>query len=235
MVILLAHMACSGLSGTVHADLVAPVLIVTNGNIFALIGQGDVVQLTSSGRDRSPRMSPVGGVVAFIRQSRQESKFSVIEEHDSPNRKHYADQIWVVDLKTMKSRLLVRDRPLGKSVAEMDLEKTTAIICDDSLRFSPDGIHLYFRVSAWVTSDALHGVNLRTGVTRFITPANSVEVVMSGAYAGDLIVQKHRYFLGGGSYDWYWLITPGGREIGPIGESDEQFTNFKERPKRKHR
>ena len=54
------------------------------------------------------------------------------------------------------------------------------------------------------------------------------EVVQSGGHAGCLIVRKHKYFLGCGSYDWYWLIDPQGREIGPIGEEDGQVCLFKE-------
>jgi hypothetical protein len=37
------------------------------------------------------------------------------------------------------------------------------------------------------------------------------------------MVQQHHYFVGGGSYDWYWLITPDGREVGPLGEALELF------------
>jgi hypothetical protein len=32
-----------------------------------------------------------------------------------------------------------------------------------------------------------------------------------------LIVNQHRYFLGGGSYDWYWVFSPNGKEEGPLG------------------
>jgi hypothetical protein len=53
---------------------------------------------------------------------------------------------------------------------------------------------------------------------RFIQPANELEVITSGEYQGYLALQQHRYFIGGGSYDWYWLFTPDGKEIGPLGE-----------------
>jgi len=32
-------------------------------------------------------------------------------------------------------------------------------------------------------------------------------------------------FLGGGTYDWFWVLEPDGREVGPIGED---VTNFRE-------
>ena len=32
---------------------------------------------------------------------------------------------------------------------------------------------------------------------------------------------SHRYFLLGGSYDWYWLYDPTGKkELGPLGQFD---------------
>ncbi len=36
-------------------------------------------------------------------------------------------------------------------------------------------------------------------------------------YRDLIIVNKHKYFVAGGSYDWYWLINAEGREIGPLG------------------
>jgi len=43
--------------------------------------------------------------------------------------------------------------------------------------------------------------------------------VSKGQYKGYLIVNQHRYFIGGGSYDWYWLFSPAGKEAGPFGET----------------
>ena len=34
---------------------------------------------------------------------------------------------------------------------------------------------------------------------------------------------QHRYFLGGGSLDWYWLFTPTGKEVSPVGEMTDGF------------
>ena len=39
-------------------------------------------------------------------------------------------------------------------------------------------------------------------------------------YRDDIAVSQHRYFVFGGSYDWVWLFSPTGREIGPVGESE---------------
>ena len=57
-----------------------------------------------------------------------------------------------------------------------------------------------------------------------------VKIVPSGEYKDCLLVQQHRYFVGGGSYDWFWLVRPDGKELGPVGEDTENFlaTNVKD-------
>jgi len=50
--------------------------------------------------------------------------------------------------------------------------------------------------------------------------------VPKGKYAGDLIVSKHRYRLAGGSYDWFWLVSPKGMELGPVGPVGANVTEF---------
>ncbi|MEY4590739.1 MAG: hypothetical protein RL497_2815, partial [Pseudomonadota bacterium] len=40
-------------------------------------------------------------------------------------------------------------------------------------------------------------------------------------YKGYLVVQKHKYFLSGGSYDFYWLVSAEGKEVAAVG-TDEQ-------------
>jgi len=55
------------------------------------------------------------------------------------------------------------------------------------------------------------------------------QVILGGEYAGCLLVNRHRYFLGGGSYDWVWLLTADGKEIGPVSDgSEEGVKMFKE-------
>ena len=58
---------------------------------------------------------------------------------------------------------------------------------------------------------------------RYLFPGNDVKVVPSGEYKDCLLVLQHRYFLGGGSYDWFWLLRPDGKELGPVGEDDREL------------
>jgi len=32
-----------------------------------------------------------------------------------------------------------------------------------------------------------------------------------------------------GSYDWIWLITPAGKDVGPVGDTAEALAEFRER------
>jgi len=40
---------------------------------------------------------------------------------------------------------------------------------------------------------------------------------------GNLIIEKHKYFMlgGSGSYDWLWMITSEGKEIDTLGYEHE--------------
>lgn len=80
--------------------------------------------------------------------------------------------------------------------------------------FSADGRQIYFLSSAWVTSDAVHAVDVQTHRVRFVTDGSTIRVLRTGHYRGDLIVNKHKYRLNeGGAYDADFLASPSGREI----------------------
>ena len=80
-------------------------------------------------------------------------------------------------------------------------------------RFSLDDKKVYFRSLGWTTSNAIHELDIATGKVRFITDGNDFIVIPAGEYAGKLAVAKHKYFLGSGSYDWYWLIGSRNRKV----------------------
>jgi hypothetical protein len=55
----------------------------------------------------------------------------------------------------------------------------------------------------------------------FIAPANDLIVLnfCKGKHRDQLVLNQHRYFLGGGSYDWYWLFDRSGhKKIGPVAD-----------------
>lgn len=95
-----------------------------------------------------------------------------------------------------------------------------------NLRLSPDASTLYFETTAWVTSNAVHAVNLKTGEERYVTDGQIACVVGSGEHQGDIIVSQHKYFVQGGSYDPLNLFSPDGRLVGIVALDDGDTAKF---------
>jgi len=187
---------------------------VEGGNVYyRASGQSTPRRVTSSGHDRDASLSPDGRTIAFVRGTPGDSVQTALGPDE-------ATSVWVVRTDGSGARMLVRGRAAG--------EPERALALMSSPQFSPDGKRLYFLSVAWVTSGAVHAVDVASGEERFVLPGLSVEVVPRGHYAGHLLVTQHRYFIIGGSYDWVWLFTPDGREVGPIGESDAAVATFRE-------
>ncbi|HMJ06389.1 MAG TPA: hypothetical protein VK474_09070, partial [Chthoniobacterales bacterium] len=124
-------------------------------------------------------------------------------------------ELWRIGGNGKEPTLLVRSRTSDQP------EKIIAGF--DNLQFSTDGRLIYFVSPAWATSGAVHVVDTTNAQERFVLPGNELEIVPSGKYRDCLLVQQHRYFLGGGSFDWFWLFRPDGKEVGPVGEETENF------------
>jgi dipeptidyl aminopeptidase/acylaminoacyl peptidase len=184
-----------------------PVVSAESGNIVVADAGGEPRRLTTGGRDTQPSLSPDGKLVVFVRGG----DGTVVAGSGDVE----ANSIWIVDVEGKQPRLLV------KSAAHANVEQLLGAL--SAPQFSPDGKSVYFTSAAWATSGAVHRVDVATGVVRFVSPGNSLEVLRAGQYAGHLVVQKHKYFLGGGSYDWFWLLTPDGKEVDAIGDDPASF------------
>ena len=126
----------------------------------------------------------------------------------------HADEIWIVNTEKMTKKLLVPPHFTCGDVTKL-------IIDPHHLRFSPDSSTLYFETSAWVTSGAVHAVNVDGKHERFVTDGTELRIVQTGSYKGDLIVNQHRYHDKGGSYNWDWLFTPAGKQIKLYKKGDD--------------
>ncbi|MGW1369968.1 hypothetical protein [Providencia hangzhouensis] len=100
------------------------------------------------------------------------------------------------------------------------------------------GFDVYFLSSAWATSGAIHRIRWEKVVNaldnipitiddiEFITSGNSIYVIQKGKYSGNLIIKKHKYKDGGGSYNPYVMVSPAGDSIKEISEHKESVNDF---------
>ncbi len=165
------------------------------------------MQLTKDAKLTDLNKSPDRKWIVFVKKSNYIIPsncfyFSVRGEH--------ADEIWIVNTKEMTKKILVAPHFSCGDVSKV-------IIDPHNLQFSPDSKTLYFETSAWVTSGAIHAVDVGGNHLRFVTDGGELRVVQSGAYKGNIIVNQHRYHSKGdtplGSYNWDWLFTPTGKQI----------------------
>lgn len=196
------------LTSTAYATTVS----VDRGNVMVVDNNGFARQLTTTGLDASPALSPDKRRVVFVRRTPQKKVMTGAGEAT-------ADQLWMVNLDGTSPHMLVEGHE-----DDDDPKRTLAAL--DTPVFSPDGRSVYFTSAAWATSGAIHVIVAAGGKERFVTDGNSLTLVPSGRYAGSLIVSKHKYWLAGGSYNWFWLVTPSGEEKGVVGPDENSIAAF---------
>ena len=178
------------------------------GNIFYTDAAGKRTRLTNIGKDSNPCLAPDKRRIVYVR--RVSGKEISSGSGDTP-----PTELRLMDVDGTHDTLLVRSAEGEKP------EDTLADFASPT--FSPDGNTIYFTSAAWATSAAVHAYDTATQTVRFVLAGNNPQVVPEGEYKGDLLVEQHRYFLGGGSFDWYWLFDPTGKQIGPVGETTDNF------------
>jgi len=117
-------------------------------------------------------------------------------------------EIELRNMKTSQSKVLLKATPSNEPEKNLD--------GFSRLRLSPDSKTLFFQSSAWATSDAIHSLDLASKKTQFVTDGTLVCIVGAGEYQGHLIVQQHRYFIQGGSYDFLYLYDANGKKEGLV-------------------
>jgi dipeptidyl aminopeptidase/acylaminoacyl peptidase len=202
LVLILAFCTMPAKSQTVFAK---------DGNIFITEKSGQPKRLTTSGRDSEPRLSLDGKRITFVRGTPGRTIQSSLGEVE-------ATELWLVNSDGTDAELLLS--------AKADSEPQKNLGLFNSPQFSPDGLRVYFTSIAWVTSSAVHAVEMRSKAERFISAGNTLDVVQRGRYRGYLVVQMHKYFRKGGSYDDYWLLDQNGKELRYIG-GEISYRKFK--------
>ncbi|MEY2494575.1 MAG: hypothetical protein QOJ45_1067 [Verrucomicrobiota bacterium] len=194
------------------AALALPVLgqsvSVKDGNVQFSSKTGQTTALTSSGRDSGPVLAPDSKWVVFVRKV-DGKKIATGSDEVEPT------ELWQVRTDGKEATLLLKCRESSKP--------ESVIAAFENLQFSTNGKLVYFVTPAWATSGAVHVVDTTNRKEHYLFPGNDVKVIPSGEYKDCLLVQQHRYFVGGGSYDWFWLLRPDGKEVGPIGDDTSNF------------
>jgi hypothetical protein len=206
--------ACPG--ARVLAQATGPTVEVADGNIH-VEQAGRRRQITSTGLDSEPILSPDGTVVIFTRLGAPPKPDA--DERDPGTCVTPTDELRRIRIDGTGDELLLKGRSGTKPEEQL---------CEFSRKqFASDGRTLYFLSPAWATSAALHLFDTRAKSLRFVAAANDVLVLggCTGELRDHLVLQQHRYFVFGGSFDWYWLFDPAGKkELGPIGEAENTET-----------
>jgi hypothetical protein len=202
------HVFAWALSVSIVLPAAAQTVSVKDGNIQFTDKSGQTTTLTSTGRDSGPVLAPDGQWIVFVRKV-DGKKIATGSDEVDPT------ELWQIRSNGKEATLLVKCR---------ESEKPESVIAAfENLQFSANGTLVYFVTPAWATSGAVHVVDTTNRKERYLFPGNGLKAVASGEYKDCLLVQQHRYFIGGGSYDWYWLLRPDGKEVGPVGEETENF------------
>jgi hypothetical protein len=191
------------------ASAFAQSVSVTDGNIQFTDKSGKTTALTSSGRDSDPVLAPDGKWVVFVRKIDGPKIATATDEVDPT-------ELWQVRVDGKEPTMLLR-------CGDVKDDKDHPLAAFQSLQFSTNGKLVYFSSPQWATSGAIHVVDTTNRKQHYLFPGNEVRVVTGGEYKDCLLVQQHRYFIGGGSYDWFWLFRPDGKEVGPVGEDTSTF------------
>lgn len=205
---------------------------VKKGNVF-YSSEGDVKQVTSSGRDEYPALSPDGQWIYFVRDV--EGKW-VGEKFYPPKGAKIKDgilkqELWRVKKDGTGAAMLFRSEHSAIDGPDPDYSVATV----GNIQFSPSGDKVYFETSEWVTSAALHVMDADGSQEKMLGPGNDTKIVLSSrtfedrekSYKGYIVTAQHRYWFYGGSYDWYYLFTPDmKKEVAPLGDDPAYFTEM---------
>lgn len=199
------------LSGCLIANASAASVRDQDRDIFYTGDDGRSHQLTTSKNNGGAVLSPDGKSVAFVRTYENPG-----HEYGDPDEKC---ELWVTDIEGKSPHRLLQskgqDGPAEQRLAYFS-----------HLHFTPDGKSLYFSSAAWATSNSVHLIDLTTQQEHFVTSGDSMRLVTKGKYAGYLVVALHKYYKQGGSYDYYWLVAPSGREIRVVAKTERELERF---------
>lgn len=149
-------------------------------------------------------------------------------------------QLIYIEINPLNNKIREGEQPIT-NIIKLDLKnnnKTTLLKGCDKPSFRSDGCFysnpillndnrtLYYQKDQWVVTDGIYKLDLITLENKFITDGNKFQIINDGKYKNYLVVNKHKYFKGGGSYDNDFLISPDGKEMFTI-TNPEAYNYYK--------
>jgi len=201
----------------------AAIVFARDGNVFYQNG-GKPVQMTDSGRDRAPVLHPKGEWVYFFRLGKPPAGDAITVPSEKPV---LQEELWRIRTDGTRPAMLYR----AKEDTSIGGDGPYAVARLDNLQFSPDGDKVYFHTFDWFMSWAIHVMKPDGTFEKMIGDGNDTRIILSTGgegvdeYRGYIVTSRHRYFVFGGTYDWYYLCTPDmQKEIGPVGRDIMEVT-----------
>jgi len=149
------------------------------GNIRLTTESGEEIQITDSGRDYSPTISPSGTKVFFIRLARDPADNPAgIPPNDAAIRyQNWSPfDIWVKNLLTGEEKEFLRSKYYPDAPIDEQAKKNRGWF--SNLQFSPDGERMYYMCSTGSpTTSAVHSVNIDGTDDRWLTFALTMDVI----------------------------------------------------------
>jgi len=174
------------------------------GDIYVKFNNGGTKQLTFDGINFDPVLSSSRTKVAFIKKTFGNSCSTGVGDFEG-------NELWLINLgQNKKEKMLIRGKPTNN-----EDYRTGRVLCAlHSPQFSADEKKIYFISGAGAVTDAIHQIDIDGSNWEHLTGGNSLEVIYDrkSKYYGYLIINKHKYFPEGGSYDCDWLVSPEGKE-----------------------
>ena len=209
--------ASLGLSQTVYSK---------DGNVYFVAREGQVTGVTNLGLDLDPSLSNDGRLVVFVRRTPSLKIQTALGKPTDRN------ELWVADtLGKEPARRVLAGYPAGQglSLYQVTSDVKLDLAGFSSPQFSPDAKRIYFMGEAWATSLPAFVLDLSTGRVEFLYNGRSIEVIRSGRYAGFLIAEKQIPRVVAGRVFRYWLLDPNGKDVGEIGVTKAELSEFRGR------
>lgn len=184
-------------------------VLVRNHNIFAVMANGNEIQLTFSRTDRDPILIPGTDQVVFVRGEVVRTGFG----------SYTRNKIMMLDAATLKKRIVTEEKPYLDG-----LEDTHEIIHVIAPTLSPDNRHLYFITEKYATSNQLVKVHLQTGDWTEMFAAESFELINTGRLRGFYLISRSE--IGDRGRDLYYRIVDRNNRTIQRFDSRESATQF---------